>query len=267
MSGTILRDATLESDGYCRIAGAVPPDLIARAKQAFDTRYLSNEAGYQAHITAGKHPPVRHVGDGRYMITVGLSGAFAVPDLAVNLQIVAIVRTALGPDAILESFGAVLAFPGAGPQHIHRDGPILFSESEGRDLPAYALTVAIPLVDMTADNGATELWPGSHRLPAPTAAEADEVRDTIPWRRADAAAGDALIWDFRLFHRGGGNATKTPRPILYMTYARPWFTDRNNWQEKSGLWTGSTFLDGLDHESAALFRHVRRRDDAQFTGP
>ena len=46
----------------------------------------------------------------------------------------------------------------------HRDGTELFAPS-GLDLllPAVAITVGIPLLEMNQIHGTTALWPGSHR--------------------------------------------------------------------------------------------------------
>ena len=44
----------------------------------------------------------------------------------------------------------------------------------------------------------------------------------------DAKAGDALLFDYRLFHHGGANRSAAVRPILYLVYARSWFEDTHN---------------------------------------
>ena len=50
---------------------------------------------------------------------------------------------------------------------------------------------------------------------------------------ASAKAGDAILFDYRVLHRGRANASDRPRPLLYFTYARPWFTDATNYSDVS----------------------------------
>ena len=37
--------------------------------------------------------------------------------------------------------------------------------------------------------------------------------------------GDAILFDTRTVHRGMANAGDAKRPILYIAYARPWYTE------------------------------------------
>jgi hypothetical protein len=47
-------------------------------------------------------------------------------------------------------------------------------------------------------------------------------------------AGDALIFDYRVLHRGKANASLwTNRPILVLTYSQPWFRDLLNFPKRS----------------------------------
>jgi hypothetical protein len=47
-------------------------------------------------------------------------------------------------------------------------------------------------------------------------------------------AGDALIFDYRVLHRGKANVSLcTNRPILVLTYSQPWFRDLLNFPKRS----------------------------------
>ncbi|KAJ1622573.1 hypothetical protein T492DRAFT_885058 [Pavlovales sp. CCMP2436] len=37
-----------------------------------------------------------------------------------------------------------------------------------------------------------------------------------------------LVFDYRLRHRGLANHSSQPRPLLYLTYAKPFFADATN---------------------------------------
>ena len=46
-------------------------------------------------------------------------------------------------------------------------------------------------------------------------------------------AGSAILFDYRILHRGLRNDTDAPRPMLYYTYGRQWFRDSTNYSEVS----------------------------------
>lgn len=103
-------------------------------------------------------------------------------------------------------------------------------------LPPYALNVFVPLLDITEDLGPTEFWLTSHCT--------DDARQTFLTEQSAMAptldetkkniigplltAGDALIYDYRICHRGTSNLSNTVRPMLYLMYARPWFKEHLN---------------------------------------
>jgi ectoine hydroxylase-related dioxygenase (phytanoyl-CoA dioxygenase family) len=106
--------------------------------------------------------------------------------------------------------GWIRASPrGAAQQAIHRDR---------RTFEAFAVDLA--LTDLTRENGATEIWPGSHwivdtdeasfRATASRAAEHVSIRLTMP-------AGSVAIRDLRLWHRAMSNQTSEDRVILSIT--------------------------------------------------
>ena len=87
-------------------------------------------------------------------------------------------------------------------------------------LPPHSLTVFVPLVDLTPANGPTEFQLGTH------------IRANLvqPQRRDAAAcpAGSLLMYDPRLMHRGGPNASEAERPLAYLTFSRVWYRDTLN---------------------------------------
>ena len=47
------------------------------------------------------------------------------------------------------------------------------------------------------------------------------------------SAGDALLYDARLLHFGLANRSeRTRRPLLYVSFSRPWFQDKQNWGDE-----------------------------------
>jgi hypothetical protein len=123
-------------------------------------------------------------------------------------------RRALGDDeAVLIGCGQVVAmsvegWEGAddafaedgaslGAQAWHMDGAHLFDGDAALALPPHALTMFVPLVDLTHENGPTEFAPGSHRLRL-----ADGPADDAPRAAILAPAGSAIVFDYRTWHRG-----------------------------------------------------------------
>ncbi len=172
---------------------------------------------------------------GRYDMLYGTDSApFSDPQLHEGAVWRPLVDELLGGEATLLFCGLLMTLGGAGEQPWHTDGEHLFGP-EVPTLPPHCLNVFVPLVDITPDNGGTELCPGSHHLTrgVPEIYEqSSEHRETIGWRGRplplEIPAGSALLFDYRLLHRGLANRTDTLRPILYFTFCRPWFRDVHN---------------------------------------
>ena len=141
-----------------------------------------------------------------------------------------LVRRLLGPACRLDRTGVVFAQEGAAEQGVHRDGKHLFYQTGNTPchLPPHCLHVFVPLIDIaTREGGPTQFWPGTHRHgAAPRGAEDNGV--TFTETRA-LRAGSAVIFDFRILHRGLANASDALRPMLYFTFARAWFRDDTNY--------------------------------------
>lgn len=98
---------------------------------------------------------------------------------------------------------------------MHRDQHVL----AGRGL---AFGFDVLLTDFTEENGATELWPGSHALPDLDAREAScaaERAALLPSVRIVALAGSIVARDLRAWHRATANRTDAPRLMLSLSYA------------------------------------------------
>ena len=128
-----------------------------------------------------------------------------------------------------------------GAQAWHTDVPLnLFVDDEraatAASHAAYALNVFLPLVDLTESNGATEFIPGSHLPEAERTAEAERRGQPL---RILAPAGSAVIFDYRLWHRGLANDADTDRAVLYAVVARSWYRDSRNHQHTASLFGGT----------------------------
>ncbi|RDW60195.1 ARM repeat-containing protein [Coleophoma crateriformis] len=117
-------------------------------------------------------------------------------------------------------------------QPVHSD-----ADFEHPDSP-FALVVNVPLVEMSEENGSTEIWLGSHA----TASIADQEgehgdrasgrikTDLLAQRRLErppsqplVKKGSLVIRDLRLWHAGKPNFSSATRVMLAMIHFAPWF--------------------------------------------
>ena len=128
-----------------------------------------------------------------------------------------------------------------GTQAWHADGPHLFAApSCPQQLPVHAVTVFLPLVDLDGTNGPTEFAPGSQMHGCEVEADADtgEAMGNCATSVILARVGEAIIFDYRTWHRGLANASDDDRPVLYMVVAKPWWTDSRNYRQGASLFEG-----------------------------
>ncbi len=235
----------LVKDGFAIVDNVLSLELVRSLKAEFTDKY-------QECVKEIDRQDVLKVGNKRYLITIELSGAFQNQLIYANPSIMPLIKMALGEDIKLESFGIVLALPGAKSQHIHRDGSPLFDNGISSILPMHALTVVFPLVEMNGSNGTTAIWAGSHRWLTfehnPVAENAVPIVPVIP-------EGSCAIWDFRSFHSGTENYSSIDRPIVYMTYARRWWQDPLNFRDgrQKRILIGDGFIQSVPEDCRDLF--------------
>jgi hypothetical protein len=241
-----LSQATLDKAALCMrtegallLEGIVNPKLIIDARENFLKKY--------ARYLDGRIPDgaAVEVGHRRLMITIDLEPPFDRRELIANPWLFSVLSTAFQGEFVLDAYGVVCSLPAAGRQHIHQDGADLFPQSGlNRLLPLVAVTVAIPLLEMNEINGTTSLFPGSHHDETLSAA-ALEPGSTVTGEEPLVREGSCILWDYRLRHGGTPNRSTVCRPLLYMTYCRPWFTDHKNYQKHLALRAPKRFFTGL----------------------
>ncbi|MEZ4448504.1 MAG: phytanoyl-CoA dioxygenase family protein [Nannocystaceae bacterium] len=228
--------------GLCWLPEALSVDEVARCRDAAEDRLQR----CLHRIEALGHPPLgrgtpngyRELvarAPGRYDMLYGTDAPpFTDREVRDNPRWMPLIRSLLGADATLFFCGLLMTRGGASDQPWHTDGEHLFGP-EVPILPAHCVNVFLPLVDITIDNGGTEFCPGSHFLTVgiPEIYEQSPAHvDRIGFRGRPLAltvpAGSAVIFDYRLLHRGLANRTDRSRPILYLTFAAPWFRDVHN---------------------------------------
>lgn len=157
---------------------------------------------------------------------------------ALQEQLFPYVPTLLGAshwdDLSLCHLSLVVATPGASEQSWHADGGHV---SVTQHLPCHVANIFVPLTDVPLDLGPTEFRPGSHvytRNLAPLLLAAKARQQLRPPVAPTLRQGDVLLFDYRVLHRGKANRTlDQDRPILVLTFAKPWYKDVCNFPSNS----------------------------------
>jgi ectoine hydroxylase-related dioxygenase (phytanoyl-CoA dioxygenase family) len=129
--------------------------------------------------------------------------------------VLAVLDRALLPSYLLSTAQSIRLHPGEAAQGWHTDDGFYLAPRP-RPQPL-AISVIWALEDFTADNGATEVIPGSHRWGSehPASHDVAAVLAVMP-------AGSALVFDAALWHRGGANRSPGTRLALSPQYCQPY---------------------------------------------
>ena len=129
-------------------------------------------------------------------------------------------------------YGCIAAFPGSSVQNVHRDCAQLFPELQVA-LPPVLIVVNYSLDEFTVENGATEIWPGSHQTLNDDLDEISTLRVGVdrpahsPSQQTLMPAGSIVVRDMRTWHRGMANTTDKTRTMLSLVYFRPYYLPDN----------------------------------------
>lgn len=139
-------------------------------------------------------------------------------------RLMALLERFLQPGFLLTASQAICIHPGETAQDIHVDDGFYRLP---RPRPAVSYTVIVAVDDFTAENGGTEIIPGSHMW---TQAEIDERRDELEGRLTPMVipSGAAVVFAGTLLHRGGANRSPRPRLAFTNQYCEPWARTQEN---------------------------------------
>ncbi len=245
----------MKRDGAVAFANLFPLALLKRLRAEVLRRHDSGELR--------RRGLVRDIA-GRYAAVLPFEGPFLDPRFYANPALRGVLSALLGEDYRISSLETVIALPGAYRQHQHIDAPIRFDRSIGgkkrayqgdlSNLPPYAVTLCVPLCDVTGENGPTAIWPGSQRTALRPRPPGDrELRRDYPEERMVGKFGRSFIFDYRTFHGGLPNLTGEPRPVLMFVFTRPWFRDPNTAEVFPGLAISKRNLARVPARHRALF--------------
>ena len=186
-------------------------------------------------------------------------------DVIANPAAMAVLRAVIGPVQLSLYTGNTMLGGTSQQQPVHWDEAQLWPHAPG-PTPPQQLTINIPLVDVEIENGALEVWPGTHldmRSGARPHHDLEVPEDWLDARRAEVppvpvplARGSLLIRDGRLWHRGTTNSTTEPRPMIAVVYHAAWFrplavdfyADAEPVLAELGVRATARFRDAFDHQ-------------------
>lgn len=154
--------------------------------------------------------------------------------LVEDSRVLALLDHLLEPGYLLTASQAICIHPGETPQPIHYDDQFY---TIPRPRPAISVSTIVAVDPFTAENGGTEILPGSHRWSDAEVAGNYDGRDANAPVRADLEArlvpaampaGACIVFLGTLLHRGGANRSAAPRLAFSNQYCEPWARTQEN---------------------------------------
>lgn len=201
----------LSADGYCIIPDLASRRTIQGLNRELDpalssTRFCSGD--FYGHRT-------KRIGGLPRRTT------FA-HDLILNDLILGLAKAVLEPkcDCIQLNVAQLIEIhPGEIIQFPHRDDDMWPTEKHGAE---YLLNVIWPLDTFTSHNGATRIYPGSHRM------ELESIDDLGEPVIPECEPGSAICFVGSTVHGAGANRTPNPRRAIVIGYSLGWLRPHEN---------------------------------------
>lgn len=204
----------IDTDGYVVLGNVIDPAVLDALKPKLDddTEELLRRGKWGG---AGHRP-------GHLQQAMPRSKQHIHPELVTNPLIIGVTAAVLGEGVHNHFYNGNTNMPGSQTQPLHRDTGHLWPNLIH---PTTSIVINVSPVDVDESNGATEIWPGTHKVPGSTQvseAEEAERRAVAPPVRAVARKGDAVLRDIRMWHRGVPNNSSEPRHMIGMVHSK-WF--------------------------------------------
>ncbi|KIW15228.1 hypothetical protein PV08_05273 [Exophiala spinifera] len=244
-------------DGFSVLTNAIDPDIVDKlnAKMLSETSdYLSKPS---LHFNQGQK--ARNISQ-----TPPLNKEWMFREIWANPHAMSVLEYILGPEPELRFVNSNVALPNKDPsarQAVHSD-----AYHDHPDYP-WAVVLNIYLCDVGPENGATEVWPGTHRITGKkdhVSNYSGRIRREVFCERAKVSPpsqvrvpkGSLCFRDLRTWHAGMPNLSDDPRVMLALVYFPKWYRspmrltlprsvreEVNHW-EKVDFEAGTDWVDG-----------------------
>jgi len=203
--------ASLEEHGYALVHRLADPATLARLNDELDP--------YLAAVPLGR---TDFAGHRTKRINNLIAKSPAAGELALNPLVMSVCDRVLLPYCVryhLHVTTIIELQPGERSQGLHRDGgiyPVRF--------PSIPMTLATiwACTDFTAENGGTNLVPGSHRWEHGREPREDEIVPSV------MPAGSVLIYTSNFIHGSGPNSSNGTRRGMALHYNLGWLRQEEN---------------------------------------
>jgi len=206
-------EARMRRDGFTVIEDFLPPDVLAEVRSSLEP-HLGHHRGrndFEGFATE------------RVYTLVARGPVFE--DIVEDPRLMRILDRFLLPGYLLSASQAICIYPGESAQGVHIDDGFY---RQPRPRPACSISLIAAVDAFTAENGGTEVIPGSHLWSqaqvdtlTPEAAQDLLVPMVIP-------AGAAIVFQGNLLHQGGANRSDAPRLAFTHQYCQPWGRTQEN---------------------------------------
>jgi ectoine hydroxylase-related dioxygenase (phytanoyl-CoA dioxygenase family) len=164
-------------------------------------------------------------------------------DIVLDPRVLGLCERCLLPGFLLTASQAIQINPGETPQPFHADDQFY---TFPRPRPMVSLSTIVAVDAFTAENGGTEIVPGSHRWtdaevagfvdPRRTSGGSEDAASSTrenslakAWARAvEMPPGACVVFAGTLVHRGGANRSRAPRCAFSNQYCQPWARQQEN---------------------------------------
>jgi ectoine hydroxylase-related dioxygenase (phytanoyl-CoA dioxygenase family) len=216
-------EAALDRDGYTILRDLLAPEDLAEVRRVLGL-YLGSRAGrnnFEGYRTE------------RVYTLVARARVFW--KIALDPRVMALCARHLLPSFLLTASQAIQIGPGETPQPFHADD--LFY-TVPRPRPMVSLSTIVAVDAFTAENGGTEIVPGSHRWSdaelgdffGEIMAESPRGQERLAAlaHPVEMPAGAGVVFAGTLVHRGGANRSDAPRCAFSNQYCQPWARQQEN---------------------------------------
>ncbi len=207
--------AALERDGYVLLERVLDAHALERLREAVDRTYVEERGGDGGSL--------------HLLAFCGRDPAFL--ELIDHPTVLPLVVDVLGPNVFMHHCHLDVHPPETDPQHVwmwHQDGGIVNRDLETEPRPRLSVKVAYFLTDLTeSGRGNFMVLPRSHLRNAIHRPPDDDnaIAGAVP---VLAAAGDAVLFDRRLWHMRSANRSEYTRKALFYAYTYRWVRPRDD---------------------------------------